>query len=55
MSSVFACILLESRILRFAVDLEIQVLIAVFGLPGVDTKLVMLVLCLGICGQDALT
>jgi len=52
MSSVFAYVLLESCVFRFAVDLEIQVLVAVFRLTGVDAKLV---LRLGICGQDALT
>ena len=54
MSSVFAYVLLESGVLCFAVGLEIQVLVAVVCLAGVDAKLMLLIFLFGVCGQDAL-
>lgn len=55
MCSMFAYVHIECRILRLAVDLEIEALVAVCRFAGVNAKLVLLVLRFRVRWQDALT
>lgn len=54
---MFECVpfLLMYSLRAVAVGLEIQILVAVGRLTGVDAKLVLLVLDFVVCRQDALT